>query len=385
MNNIISFTVSYQSNSNQPIRKMTWKDLHNTISNILSLTLVGVLGSTLFLAWWSCGDGPLDIMRAWTYGSVMALIGLCTAVAIRHYGYQKQMKYWAEFTLRVLLVYALFTTALLKAEGHFYNYTLFNGETKLANLEANTFANAFYGFSPVFQAYVGYAILLGLALLCFKQTQRIGNILMGGILANAVILNYSFDSCHIFKNSIYLSVISYFIFADLPAYFSFFTRQKIEIDQDYHPLHGHPHLVNSNSLFKVIILTGFFFYNQNYISEIKEFRSRNVDSPITGVWKVTDVQFLANDVPEENKMVIKNFKSIILDKGRFGAVEIADSLSFFEYIIDPAYNQLEFWNFQDFWELDIKGKYTQITEDSMIYIGRNKKDSLQLSLKLDTK
>lgn len=364
---------------------MIWKDIHNTISNILSLTLIGVLASTLTVQWWSCGDGPIDVQRAWTYGSAMAITGICTAVLARHYGISKQLKYWTELILRALLVYAIFTTALLKAEGHFYNYSLFNGATKLANLEANTFANAFYGFSPTFQAYIGYAIIGGLALICFKQTQRIGNILMAAILTNAVILNHSFDSCFIFKNAIYLSVVSFFIFADLPAYLAFFTRQRIEIDQDYHPLQGHPHLVNSNSIFKIVLLTGFFFYTHNFIEDIKEYRSSNVNSPITGIWKVTDVQFLASDIPEENKKDIQNFKSIILDKGRFGAVEIADSLSFFEYIIDPTYNQLEFWNFQDFWELNIKGKYTQITEDSLIYIGRNKRDSLQISLKLETK
>jgi len=237
----------------------------------------------------------------------------------------------------------------------------------------------------MFQAYIGYVIIGGLALLCFKQTQRIGNVLMAGILINAVMLNYSFESCFILKNSIYLSVVSFFIFADLPAYISFFTRQKMEIEQEYHPFQGFPHLTNSNSIFKIILLIGFFFYNQDYIEDVKNFRSRNVDSPITGVWKVTDVQFLKSDLPEENKKDIQNFKSIILDKGRFGAVEIADSLSFFEYIIDPKYNQLEFWNFQDFWEMNIKGKYHKVTEDSMIYIGRNQKDSLQISLKLDSK
>ncbi len=346
---------------------------------------MGVLGSTLTVEWWACGDGPLEINRIWTFGSIMAFAGLCLAVVARHYKFHKQVKYWSEVVLRALLVYAIFTTALLKAEGHFYNYSLFNGATKLANLEANTFANAFYGFSPMFQAYVGYVILGGLALICFKRTQRIGNILLAVIMTNAVMLNYSFESCHILKNGIYLSVISYFIYSDLPAYFAFFTRQNTVIEQDYHPLKGHKHLANSTGLFKIILLTGFFFYTHHYIEEVKNFRSRNVESPITGVWKVTDVQFLTSDVPEENKKDIQQFKSIILDKGRFGAVEIADSLSFFEYIIDPKYNQLEFWNFQDFWEMNIKGKYRQVTEDSMIYIGRNKKDSLQITLKLDSK
>lgn len=364
---------------------MIWKDLHTTISNILCLTLIGVLGSTLSVEWWSCGNSSIDLKRMWMMGAGFGIYGICTTYVALKFDKANQLKYWTELLLRIMLIYAVFTTALLKAEGHFYNYSLFNGETKLANLEANTFANAFYGFSPFFQAYVGYAIILGLVLISFKQTQRIGNILMAVILTNAVILNYSFESCYLFKNSIYLSIIAYFIFADLPAYFSFFTRRDIKIEKEYHPLYGHPHLNNSLALFKTILLIGFYFYIHFYIAEIKDNRTTNINSPITGVWKVKEVKFLKNDIPEENKNTIQSFKSIILDKGRYGAVEIADSLSFFEYIIDPAYNQLEFWNFHDFWDLNIKGKYTQVTEDSIIYIGRNKKDSLQISLKLETK
>jgi len=106
---------------------MTWKDLHNTISNILSLTLAGVLCSTFTVEWWSCGNGPLDIMRIWTLGTIMGFVGLCSALVVRHYGYQKKFKYWSELSLRALLVYAVFTTALLKAEGHSKNWQYFNG------------------------------------------------------------------------------------------------------------------------------------------------------------------------------------------------------------------------------------------------------------------
>ncbi|MDF1694511.1 MAG: hypothetical protein P1U56_01680 [Saprospiraceae bacterium] len=364
---------------------MQYKDLHTTISNVLNLTLIGVLGSTLTVKWWMCGDDKMDIFRAWLLGICMGITGLGAAYATLKYKNHEKFNYWSEVVLRVLLVYAVFTTALLKAEGHFYNYTLFTGETKLAQLEADTFANAFYGFSPIFQAYIGYIILGGLALICFRQTQRLGNILMFAILANTVMHNYSFDSCYIYKNSIYLAVIGSFIFADFPAYYSFFSRQNNKLTEEYHPLKNHYHLINSGRIFKVILLIGFYFYTQHFIEDAKNYMTSNIESPITGVWKITDIKFMKEGITSQNRKDIQSFKSIILDKGRFGAVEIADSLSFFEYIIDPKYNQLEFWNFQDFWELNIKGKYHQVTPDSMIYIGSNKKDSLQFSLKLDIK
>lgn len=361
--------------------QLSFRDLHITTANIIGFTLFGVLVSTLTTQWWSCGDDWLSVLRAWTLGATLGTTGVCTAIAARHYRLDQQMQYYLELSLRLLLVFALVTTALLKAEGHFYNYTLFDGETKLANLEADTFANAFYGFSPMFQSYVGYAIIAGLAMICFRQTQRVGNLLLAAILVNAVMLNISFNSCFVYKNGIYLAVVSYFIYNDLPAYFAFFGRVKTDTISDYHPLEGHPHLRNSSSMMKAILLVGLFFYNHDYIEDSKNFRSRNADNPITGVWDITDVKFLASDVPEENTKEILNFNSIILDKGRYGAVGIADSLSFFEYLVIPDDNHLEIWNFQDFYSLDIKGRYTQISEDSIVYLGRNNQDSLIISLK----
>jgi len=164
---------------------MNWKDLHINSANIIGFTLIGVLASTYMSYWWSCADGTMDVMRAWILGSIFLGAGGSITILTRHYGYEKQVQYYVEFILRVMIVYAIVTTALLKAEGHFYNYTLFDSETKLANLEAQTFANAFYGFSPMFQSYVGYAVLAGLALICFNQTKRLGTLLLGGILINA--------------------------------------------------------------------------------------------------------------------------------------------------------------------------------------------------------
>ena len=360
---------------------MNWKDLHISSANILGFTLIGVLASTFTSSWWSCADGNLDLFRAWALGSIFLILGGSITVVTRHYNYGKHFQYYTEFILRVMIVYAIVTTALLKAEGHFYNYTLFDSETKLADLEAQSFANAFYGFSPMFQSYVGYAVLAGLALICFNQTKRVGTLLLGGILINAVMLNISFDSCFVYKNSIYLVTISYFVFNELPSYFAFFSSQKNAAELGYHPLKNNKHLHNSASLMKMVLLVGLFFYTQDYIKDTKNYRSRNAQSPITGVWNIMDLQFLQNDIPEENKKTIQSFKSIILDKGRYGAVKIDDSLSFFEYLIVPDDNQLEIWNFQDFYDLDIKGRYTQISDDSLVYIGRNNRDSLMITFK----
>lgn len=360
---------------------MNWKDIHISSANLIGFTLIGILASTFTSPWWSCADGNMDVMSAWILGTILFLVGGVITVLSRHYGYGKQLQYYVELVLRVMIVYAIITTALLKAEGHFYNYTLFDGETKLSDLESQTFANAFYGFSPMFQSYIGYAVLAGLALICFNQSKRAGTILLGGILINAVMLNISFNSCFVYKNSIYLATISYFVYNELPSYFAFFSSQKSTTETNYHPFKNNQHLNNSASILKTILLIGLFFYNQDYIKDTKNYRSRNAQSPITGIWNIKDVQFFNEDNEDKDRKTIQSFKSVILDVGRYGAVKIDDSLSFFEYLIVPDDNQLEIWNFQDFYDLDIKGRYTQISDDSLVYIGRNNRDSLIITFK----
>jgi len=76
-----------------------------------------------------------------------------------------------------------------------------------------------------------------------------------------------------------------------------------------------------------------------------------------------------------------DFSRLIFEKSIVGNVEVQDSLSQFYYIVDTTYNQLEFYNFQDFRSLDLKGKYEQIDSSTFKYVGRNNKDSLQFIMK----
>ncbi len=360
---------------------MNFRSLHLTTANVIGITLFGVLASVLTSHWWSCADSSEDVLKLWIYGSTFFCCGFLGSIIGRHYGKEKHLNYYIELLLRGMVVYVIVTTALLKAEGFFYSYTLFIRETKLDDLESQTFANSFYGFSPVFQSYIGYAILAGLVLICFRRTQRIGNIVLAAILANAVMLNVSFESCFVLKNSIYLSVFCYFIFNDLPAYFSFFTKKSMLDSDSYRPFEGNKHLEYSSSIFKAILLIGLFFYTHDFIKDIKSYRSKNVDNPIIGVWDIKNVEYLESDVPEERKKELAKIESIILDNGRFGAVEVSDSLSFFEYLVIPEDNHLEIWNFKDFYNMDLNGTYTKISKDSLIYIGKNNKDSLIISFK----
>lgn len=361
------------------------KDIHSSVSSILGFTLLGVLWSIANTRWWSCSSDAEQIYQNYAYGAAGLIVGLVVTVLARHYGHGEKLKYYTEAGMRLMLLYALITVAVIKTEGQFYDLTLMTQEHKLSDLESSTFASAFYAYSPLFQSFSGAILIAGLGMICFRNTQRIGNLILAAALVNTVVLNHSFDSCFVMKNSIYLAAVSYFLYNDIFDLFAFTTRTKPLVNYTWRPLPTHHHLYKSATMYKVVLLAGLLFYNHDFVEDIANYRGRNKNNPIAGVWKVAKIDYLSKDTSEVVKRELGEFDRIIIDKDRFGAVSVGDSLSYFEFIVDPKYNQLEFWNFLDYRDIDLKGKYEQISDDTLLYIGRNNRDSLKIVLTLDKK
>lgn len=354
------------------------KDIHSTISTVLGATVGAVLLSIADTKWWSCADDAAQIATTWEYGVCGLLGGLALTLVLRHYGHGPKLMYYTEVAVRLLLLYTLTEVALIKTEGQFYDLTLMTQENKLSDLDSSTFASAFYGYSPQFQSYSGAILLGGLALIVFRRTQRLGYLILAATLINSVVLNHSFESCYLFKNGIYLSAIAYLVYNDLFGIYAFTARTTPLVEYRYTPLKAGSHLSKSLAMYKVILLGAFMMYNHDSVLHIKNYKHKNAENPIAGVWKVERIDYLAGDMPDQMKEELENFESFIIDKGRFGAVTVADSMSYFEFVVDPDYHQLEFWNFFDYRQLDLKGRYEQVGPDTLLYIGRNNKDSLQI-------
>jgi len=265
------------------------KDIHTTTSNIAGFALLGVLWAISDSRWWSCSNNGLQVLENWTYGTISLLLGTGVAIVARHYNYGEKLRYYTEMAVRLMFIYALITIALIKTEGYFYDLSLITKQYKLVDIKMSELADAFNGYSPFYQSFNGAILLGGLGMLCFRNTQRVGALVLAA----------------------------------------------------------------------------------------------NQSNPIAGVWKVDKIDFLAGDISETIKQELEDFDKIIIDKDRFGAVEVGDSLSYFEFIVNPKDKQLEFWNFFDYREIDLKGKYEQISPDTLLYIGRNNKDSLQIILTLE--
>ncbi len=361
----------------------TFKDIHTSFSSIVGVTVFALLASIATSPWWSCTSDAEAVMSTWNYGIYGLGLALVSSVILRHYGHGEKLKYFTELAVRLLLIYVLITIALIKTEGQFYDLSLVTQEHKLSDLEASTFASAFYGYSPTFQSFNGLILIFGLMMICFRNTQRVGNLLLASTLLHTVVLNYCFESCFLMKNGIFLASVLYFIFNDIFELVAFSTRSEPLVRYEWVPIKAFGHLRKSLGAYKAVLLIGLLFFNHDKVLDIKNYAGRNKDNPIAGVWKVADITFMENDMPHNEKIDLEKFDKIIIDKKRFGAVSVDDSLSYFEFIVNPQDNQLEFWNFHDYRQLDLKGKYYQIAPDTLLYLAANNKDSLRIVLTLD--
>jgi len=256
-----------------------------------------------------------------------------------------------------------------------------DGETVLAIWTLGCAGVAIGTVATVVARHYGYSEQL--LLLAFRHTLRLGSLVLAAALVHTVVLNVSFDSCFTMKNSIFLTAVCYFLYNDLWALVGYVTRTEPIVKYNWTPLSVSHHLYRSAALYKVVLLAGLIAYNHDFVQDIRDYRGRNKDNPIAGVWQVESIDYLRGEVSEQTKTDLAEIDRIIMDKDRFGAVAVGDSLSYFEFIVNPKERQLEFWNFYDFRQMDMKGRYEQIAPDTLLYIGRNNQDSLRITLTLD--
>ena len=116
-------------------------------------------------------------------------------------------------------------------------------------------------------------------------------------------------------------------------------------------------------------------YHQYYAS--------NDQSPIKGVWKVKDVEYNKTTETDYQTDTLKLADKIYLSSSRYGKIKFNDTLTSFEYMVNPENNQFELWNFNEFRKIDLKGKFKYLAEDTIRFEGRNEKDNVAFTLVLE--
>jgi hypothetical protein len=311
--------------------------------------------------------------------------GLVVSIVANNYDIWDKTRYLTTMGLRYLLAYKLVFYALSFTEGEYFNTSLILQDMKVADLSPNQVVWHFLGYTNVIPYLLGATMLLFATLLMFRKTSIIGAVGSLAIWTILSTINMAFDVCTLTATLGLLTVSSLIIWDGMPWLYAGLLGNVIKARKTYPFIRSSSHLYKSLAFLKAVLLIGSMAYFANQIWRSQKYFKSNKDNPIVGVWDIIDMQYesdtgsLSRDtIPLE----LAQFKSLFLEENRYGAVKVADdSLSMFEFIVDSNYHQLEFWNFFDYRDLDLKGKYQLTDKDTLIYSATNNKEKLRIVMK----
>ena len=273
---------------------------------------------------------------------------------------------------RYYSIYMLVPTAVNKIMNLHYNYSYIQANERIMDLDPQSLVWSVYSSSDTYEMLIGIGQIIIILMLTFRRTTPIAVLLLLPILINNLAIASIFDSCY--KLSYIRSVVLTFgillyLIPELVEWVRSIKYKKLLWLDKGRLLHAR----NVINILKVILIVGLMIQQFWKLDRTRNYYRMSKDHPIVGIWSVESVEASTSDFPDFNRLIFE--KSIV------GNVEVKDSLSQFYYIVDTTYNQLEFYNFQDFRSLDLKGKYEMIDSSTVKYIGRNNKDSLQIIMK----
>jgi len=107
------------------------------------------------------------------------------------------------------------------------------------------------------------------------------------------------------------------------------------------------------------------------------------DNPIVGVWKIDQIESANVDTSQTKEFL--EAEALYFEKGKSGFIKYQDSLTMFKYHVNESDQQFDLYDFHQFREIDMKGKYEMINQDTMLFKGKNNKEALIIRLTRDPK
>jgi len=329
-----------------------------------------------------CTDSTEFGEYAIRYGGVGLLIGLVVTMLWFRSKWYNASKYFLQVMLRYGLAYFFISYALTLLLDVRYPESYASLEYKIADLSSGELVWAFFSYTYGYQSFIGWMQLVGACLLFFRSATPLGMIILGGINLNLLSLGISYRLCHVPEVSIYLVSMLYLFSPYLKNFLNTTLLNRSTKAISFPLFSRFSHGYRASNILKIALVIGIMIYFFNQTTRYNRYYLSNSESPIVGVWKVDSVRYAASG-SDDSKLALSQFENIYLDRKRFGSVKAGDSLSTFEYMVDTTFQQLEFWNFHEFRSLDLKGKYSFSGPDTLIYIGNNQKDSIEMKLVLD--
>jgi hypothetical protein len=318
-----------------------------------------------------------------TYGTIGLCLGIGLGIILYNRNYALKTKYVVDIILRYGAAYFLLAYGISQILDTRYPESLLAQDTIIADMLPGQFVWTFFGYTYAYQAFLGYTQLLACSLLFFRFTTPLGLLIIMGVLSNALMINYSYNLCSVADATMFLALAVYLFIPFLKNFLNVMVLNRPASNVSYPYMSNGGHGYRALNILKFVIIIGILTYYYNPYRRYLRYYHSNADSPIVGVWNIEDIQYDTSKLNGQEEYELKSFKSLFLERRRLGAVKTQDSLSYFEYMIDTTYHQLEFWNFHEFRDLDLKGKYFLPSPDTMIYKGYNNKDSIKIIMSLD--
>ena len=353
----------------------------SSIWQVLFLALgFGILGIFIFKI---SNTGPLTYEAIVNNGGIGFCLGLIIGMSIYHNQKFLHIQYYLNIVLRYTLAYFIISYGLQQALGLTYPDYFSNLELKLIDMAPDQMVRTFFGYSKAYQSFIGWIQLLACVLLFFRQTVPLALIILSGVFLNIIVINFGFNLSNRPNCLLYSAVIVYLFIPFITRFVNFAILNRPVPAINYHLYSNAGHGYKALNILKLVMVSGIIIYFYNPHLRYQNYYNRNAESPVVGVWNIESIKYDTSKMNFPSARLLDSFETLFLEKMRYGKVKAGDTLSRFDYMIDTTYHQLEFWNFLNFKDVDLKGKYQFISPDTMIYIGRNNKEQIQMKLSLD--
>ncbi len=356
------------------------------LTTLFSSTLLGGMIALTQRNFNYCTDNGVFYDLMWIYAGAGAIVGAGLLLLAAIMEKEHTLNYLFKILLRYGTAYFMFSYAMSYFLDLWYADSLVMQEIKLVDLKPREKISAFLGHSPEYRQILAFTHFAAGSLLFFRQTQFLGLIVALGITVQTGVTYNLYEYCTELENGI--------LFGSSVLLFSPYLVKICKLFFSEKPVNPIRHLGwSSNShgdrslgILKALLIAGTLIYFYNSYKKTIRYYSANVNSPIVGVWNLEDLKVISQQdstITEISELF--SFDALYLDTRRYGAVKVDDSLSTFEYMVDTTYNQLEFWNFHEYRSVDLKGKYSFLENDTLLYTGTNNRDTVIMKLVMDKK
>lgn len=284
--------------------------------------------------------------------------------------------YIAGIIIRYFAGFYMLSTGYAKIDDNYFNIAIDRYNEVVIDLNAKDIATIFYDHSYGYQAIIGVLEILGAALLFFRNTSLLGSVILTVLLSNALLVNYYYELERGLWTSTMLCLSMYPLFINLPRIIRFWVLNQ-PLNSVKYPLFNNQKMYNSSILLKAVLIAGPIVMYVWSMERVNDWSRANYEHPAVGAWIIDDVEYITDTLEHKD---IPKFERMLFNKGRKGQLITHDTTSGFEYIVDTTYDQFEMYNFYEFRNMDVKGKYVIQSPDTLLFKGTNQKDTLNFTM-----